>query len=240
MKTEPTPFSVVLAAGLGQRLLPATRTLPKPLIVARGRPCIDWILASLLKAGTKRNYVVVGHLAHVIRRHLREPHFASSGVQFAEQSRQTGTASAIACCEPLLREDSRSEGPMIVTAADYIVPEDFFSLLLERYRSQKPDVLIATRRLPACSARSKNVVLTRSDGTVSAILEKPATLPDGIVLSAPLIFVAPKELVRQCCATQPSIRGEMEVQETLNAMIQNGWRALTFETEQVEDLESLA
>ena len=45
--------AVVLAGGIGERLRPLTDVRPKPLINIAGRPCIDYVLRSLVKAGFK-------------------------------------------------------------------------------------------------------------------------------------------------------------------------------------------
>lgn len=42
---------LVLAAGLGRRLWPFTKTRPKPLVPVLGRPCIAWLLDWLAEAG---------------------------------------------------------------------------------------------------------------------------------------------------------------------------------------------
>ena len=42
---------MILAAGLGTRLLPYTRTTPKPLFPIAGKPLLDIVIRSLEKAG---------------------------------------------------------------------------------------------------------------------------------------------------------------------------------------------
>jgi N-acetyl-alpha-D-muramate 1-phosphate uridylyltransferase len=62
---------MVLAAGLGQRMLPITKTLPKPLIKVAGKPLIDFTLDRLAEAGIEKAVVNVHHLADQIEAHLR-------------------------------------------------------------------------------------------------------------------------------------------------------------------------
>lgn len=55
--------AMVLAAGLGRRMLPLTHDKPKPLIEVSGRPLIDWVLSPLISAGVSRFVVNVHYLA---------------------------------------------------------------------------------------------------------------------------------------------------------------------------------
>lgn len=66
-----TPSSVMMfAAGLGLRMLPLTRTLPKPMIRIAGKPMIDHMLDRFAAAGVRRAVVNVHHLADQIEEHL--------------------------------------------------------------------------------------------------------------------------------------------------------------------------
>jgi MurNAc alpha-1-phosphate uridylyltransferase len=62
---------MVLAAGLGQRMLPITRSLPKPLVKVGGKALIDYSLDRLAEAGIETAVVNVHHLAGQIEAHLR-------------------------------------------------------------------------------------------------------------------------------------------------------------------------
>lgn len=54
--------AIIMAAGKGKRLLPLTRTTPKPLISVNGVRMIDSVIDGLHKNDIKEIYVVVGHL----------------------------------------------------------------------------------------------------------------------------------------------------------------------------------
>ena len=57
---------MILAAGLGTRLLPYTQTTPKPLFPIAGRPLLDFIIHSLQKAGCEAIIVNTHHLPRKI------------------------------------------------------------------------------------------------------------------------------------------------------------------------------
>lgn len=54
--------AIIMAAGKGQRLLPLTDTIPKPLIEVNGKRMIDGIIEALKMRGVSNIVVVVGYL----------------------------------------------------------------------------------------------------------------------------------------------------------------------------------
>ncbi len=61
---------VVLAGGLGHRMLPQTESLPKSLLPVAGRPFVDWQLAWLAAEHVDHVIMSIGYRGDLIRRHL--------------------------------------------------------------------------------------------------------------------------------------------------------------------------
>lgn len=55
-------IAILLAAGLGNRMLPLTKKIPKPLVKVRGVPLIETIIEGLQRRHIGRIYIVTGHL----------------------------------------------------------------------------------------------------------------------------------------------------------------------------------
>ena len=64
--------AIILSAGQGKRLLPATADLPKCLLSVGHRSILEWQLRALAEAGVRRGVIVTGFGADKVAQHLRE------------------------------------------------------------------------------------------------------------------------------------------------------------------------
>jgi MurNAc alpha-1-phosphate uridylyltransferase len=64
--------AMVMAAGLGKRMMPLTERLPKPMVPVAGKPLIDHALDRLAEAGIARAVVNVHYLPDAVEAHLRD------------------------------------------------------------------------------------------------------------------------------------------------------------------------
>lgn len=62
----------ILAGGLGTRLFPVTKTIPKALVDVAGRPFLSHQLRLLKSAGVERVILCVGHLGSEIEDYLKQ------------------------------------------------------------------------------------------------------------------------------------------------------------------------
>jgi N-acetyl-alpha-D-muramate 1-phosphate uridylyltransferase len=101
--TAPTR-AMVLAAGLGTRMRPFNRRLPKPLVAVGGKALIDHVLDRLAAEGVGRAVVNVHHLADQIERHLadrQQPKIVISD----ERAELLGTGGGVVKALPALGDD---------------------------------------------------------------------------------------------------------------------------------------
>ena len=61
---------VILAAGIGKRLLPFTENKPKSMVEVLGKPIIDYILESLAKKKVTELIIVIGFCKKTIIDHV--------------------------------------------------------------------------------------------------------------------------------------------------------------------------
>ncbi|MBI5593989.1 MAG: phosphotransferase [Deltaproteobacteria bacterium] len=86
--------ALILCAGLGTRLLPHTRCIPKPLFPINGKPLLDRIIQGLIQAGCRSIMINTHHLHRDIEAFLAGQRYAIP-IQTRREPRILGTGGAI-------------------------------------------------------------------------------------------------------------------------------------------------
>jgi len=113
--------ALVLAAGLGTRLLPYTRYTPKPLFTIGGRTFLDIIICSLQEAGCEAIAVNTHHLASQIESFITAQNY-SVPVRTCYEPEILGTGGSIKNIE-----DFWDDRPFLVVNSDIVTDIDFRS-----------------------------------------------------------------------------------------------------------------
>ncbi|MHB8414572.1 MAG: sugar phosphate nucleotidyltransferase [Acidiferrobacteraceae bacterium] len=93
----------ILAGGLGTRLRPIVRAIPKALVPVRGRPFIDHQLALLRSQGVERAVLCVGYLGEMIEKHVGDGASFGMAVTYSYDGvERLGTAGALKNAIPQL------------------------------------------------------------------------------------------------------------------------------------------
>ena len=99
---------VILAGGLGTRMWPETKAIPKTLLPIAGTPFATWQLSWLARSGIDSVVYCVGHLGHLIRDHVGDGACWGLSVRYVDEGDHLlGTAGALrlAYDERALAED---------------------------------------------------------------------------------------------------------------------------------------
>ena len=220
----PVTHAVLLAAGRGERLLPYTDRTPKPLLVHKGKPILDYLLDSLLEAGISDITLVAHHLSEQIESYamLRAASHPQQ-VQVAHQAHLAGTAHALESV--FMQYPDVANQSYVLSAADYLVPRNFFTDLLQFHESHDAEMSVSMKELQEQDMAERSSIRFLDDGSVVEIVEKPEPGKAPSNIGANLMFVLPSSIASYIEEVPLSRRGEREVQQAINNWLRQGGKA---------------
>jgi NDP-sugar pyrophosphorylase family protein/tRNA A-37 threonylcarbamoyl transferase component Bud32 len=111
--------AIILSAGLGTRLLPHTRQIPKPLFSLNGKPVLEILIKSLIQAGCHSLMINTHHLHEQINAFLSHKHF-SIPIEICHETDILGTGGAVKNVENFW-----DDTPFMVINSDIATDIDF-------------------------------------------------------------------------------------------------------------------
>lgn len=221
MRKAPVTRAILLAAGRGTRLQPYTDATPKPLLVHRGKPTLDYLMDSLLAAGVSDVVLVTHYLGEQIEAYaeLRAAR-SQQRVRCVHQSHLFGTAHALQAV--IDTTPDMVDMPFVLSATDYLVPREFFVNLLKFHAAHDGSVSASLKQLDESELTSRSSVRFNADHSIAEIVEKPDPGKAPSSVGANLTFVLPSAIVPHVGDVPMSPRGEQEVQQAINSLISAG------------------
>ncbi|HLH01322.1 MAG TPA: bifunctional UDP-N-acetylglucosamine diphosphorylase/glucosamine-1-phosphate N-acetyltransferase GlmU [Bryobacteraceae bacterium] len=158
---------VILAAGLGTRM---KSSIAKVLHQAAGDTILNHVLRAALAVAAPENItVVVGHQAEQVRKSVR-----FTGIQFAEQKEQKGTAHAVVCARDQAASD---EGLLLILNGDGpLLKAETLKRLLQSAGDAKTGGTLVTTVVQDASGYGR--IIRSQDGMIAAIREQKAASPE--------------------------------------------------------------
>ncbi|MBI5412994.1 nucleotidyltransferase family protein [Candidatus Peregrinibacteria bacterium] len=151
--------AVILAAGVGKRMLPLTLKVPKSLLRINGRTVLDYIFEALPQE-VDSVVIVVGYLKKKIQQHLGMK-FQGRPIRYVVQNILDGSAKALFCCK------------------DLFLPNERFLLIYgDELPTQKEVIDCAAKEFswlccPAENPHQSGIATIASDGKILEVIEKP-------------------------------------------------------------------
>lgn len=203
---------VLLAAGKGTRLQPLTLARTKAMAPVAGRPLGMRVADLLVAQGIRELIVVVSPTDDEI-----QPYFATRAnlgipTRFVVQEERKGMAHALGLVAPLLT------GDFIMSACDNLVTVDHIRQMVAVHREVEATATLSLMPIEITQA-SKTGVVVWDAPFVRRIVEKPKPeeAPSNIS-SLPLYVFAP-QVLDLLPLVQPSARGEYELQDAIQMLI---------------------
>jgi UTP--glucose-1-phosphate uridylyltransferase len=242
-------IAVIPVAGLGTRLLPATKSQPKEMLPVAKKPVVQYVVEEMERNGIKQILLVTGRsktsienhfdFDHELTRHLREagkeeflPELEYERMRlqffFTRQRRQKGLGDAIQCGQHFT-----GKHPFVVALGDSILgltgSSQAVRRMVEVYETEGADCVIATEEVAPESVSSYGIVRPEGDGEVYKILDlvekpAPAEAPSRLAIAARYVFSP--EIYRAISDTLPGKNGELQLTDSIRLFVKEGKKVL--------------
>lgn len=161
-KTLNVPI-VIMAGGLGTRLYPYTKILPKPLIPIGEIPIVEHIINRFTSYGVDQFFLVVNHKKNMIKAYFNEID-RNYKVDFVDEDIPLGTGGGLS----LLK--GKIEGTFILSNCDILIEENY-SKMLNFHKNEKNLITMI------CSLKKiripYGVIEIKDNGQIDSMKEKP-------------------------------------------------------------------
>ena len=200
---------VILAGGLGSRLLPLTKITNKHLLPVYDRPMIYYPIETLRNAGITEILIVTGgNSAGDFLRLLENGDELGVKINYAYQRGEGGIAAALR-----LAEDFSDGQALCVILGDNIIEKNIKDTV-QRYREQGGGGCILLKEV---DDPERFGVAVRNGDRIERIIEKPKDPPSNQAVIG--IYMYDREVFEIIKTLKPSGRGELEITDVNNAYI---------------------
>ncbi len=121
--------AMIMAAGLGKRMLPLTKTVPKPLLQIHGKSLIEHHLDALQRAGIREFVINVSYLGRLIEQALGTGASRGIEIRYSREPAPLETAGGIKHALPLLETGQSANDAFLVVGGDVFTDFDFSRLM---------------------------------------------------------------------------------------------------------------
>lgn len=194
-------------------MLPLTRTRPKPLVPVLNKPLIEYVLLGLREAGADAFAVVTGYLGEQIQAALGDGSRLGVGIHYFVQPEPNGSGAAT-----LLAEEFIGGEPFLLSFADIITPRCNYPRLREAFDRGRWSAVITVNWMD--DPYEGAAVTVDDDGRVLRIVEKPPKGTAGTHFNNAGIFILPPYIFDAIRLTPKSVRGEYELPQAIQFMIE--------------------
>lgn len=202
---------VILAAGKGTRLYPVTHNIPKPLLPLGNRPTIYYAFDRLKEMGVTDICIVVGEMERQMRDFLGDGSDQGVRLSYVRQTEPKGLAHAVGFAEDFVDGDN-----FVLYLGDAIYGSGFQSYAKRFLESGCANLDI----VKAVEDPSRFGVAVVEGERIVRLVEKPKN-PESNLAMAGLYFFGP-QICKVLPDLQPSARGEYEITDAIQMLIDRG------------------
>ena len=232
----PVTKAVIPVAGLGTRLLPATKSQPKEMLPIGRKPIVQYVVEELAEAGLDNILFITGKKKRSIEDHFDNcPEFGEkkNELEFPEnlsffyirQRNQFGLGDAISYAEKFVGSDN-----FAVALGDSVIRSGSHSSLMARmieiHERENAGATVAFVEVEPDSVRKYGIAKPKGRAgasfEVEELVEKPspAEAPSQLAVSARYVFSP--DIFEALRRTPAGRKGELEITDAMNTLIKMG------------------
>jgi glucose-1-phosphate thymidylyltransferase len=204
---------LVLSGGAGTRLRPITHTSAKQLVPVANKPVLFYGLEAMRAAGITQVGIVVGETRAEIEAAVGDGSRFGLEVTYLPQEAPLGLAHAV-----LIAEEYLGAEPFVMYLGDNLLKEGIAPFVRD-FEESEPDALILLQKVKDPSSYG---IAELEDGHVKRLVEKPAEPRSDLALVGVYLFTT--AIFESVKAIVPSPRGELEITDAIQHMIERGLR----------------
>jgi len=156
--------AMIMAAGVGSRLMPLTAELPKPMVPVANRPLMENIVGLLARHGITEIIANLHCHGPVIKEYFGDGSRFGVSLQYSEEKELLGTAGGVRRCEWFL------DDTFVVMSGDALTDVDLTGLI-KAHKEKKALATIALKQME--EVEHYGVVIVDEDGLIRSFQEKP-------------------------------------------------------------------
>ncbi len=160
--------AMVMSAGVGSRLDPLTRFVPKPLVPIANRPVMDILFEKLISIGVKDVICNTHYLSDKIIERYKKNNFGIN-FNFIKEETLSGTAGGVKKCQFFFDKDN----PFLVLSADGLSNVDL-EKGIEIHKKSGAIATIGIKQISLEEVSHFGVVVTDENGFIFEFQEKPS------------------------------------------------------------------
>ena len=235
--------AVFPVAGMGTRLLPATKAQPKEMLPVGYKPVVQYVVEEMVAQGLDRFLFITGRkkrsiedhfdddpelAAHLVDKSIGEVDYEAEGVEFyyARQRRPLGNADAVRMAREFVGDES-----FVVAFGDTIIHSPEMPGVVERMIQSHVEhgaaATIGVWEVPREETYRYGVVApaegeASGDFAIADIVEKPAVEDAPSCLAVAARYVFTPEIFDAIDAIKPGIGGELWLTDAIRILLQRG------------------